>query len=81
MEVWIFRACIVQGLQQAYVIALWYWGSSMSTASSEGVSTTTTGVAGSWKMTYVSSPVFDYPHFMWHLLTSFPIVPFATPLL
>ena len=61
MEVWIFRACIVQGLQQAYVIALWYWGSSMSTASSEGVSTTTTGVAGSWKMTYVSSPAFDYP--------------------
>ncbi|PYH55725.1 alpha-1,3-glucan synthase [Aspergillus niger CBS 101883] len=57
MEVWIFRACIVQGLQQAYVIALWYWGSSMSTASSEGVSTTTTGVAGSWKMTAICYPI------------------------
>ena len=25
-EVWITRACIVQGLQQIWVSALWYWG-------------------------------------------------------
>lgn len=25
-EVWILRACIVQGLQQVYVSVLWYWG-------------------------------------------------------
>ena len=25
-EVWIMRACIVQGLQQIWVSALWYWG-------------------------------------------------------
>ncbi|KAM7188404.1 hypothetical protein V8F33_010655 [Rhypophila sp. PSN 637] len=24
---WIFRAAIIQGIQQAYLIALWYWGS------------------------------------------------------
>lgn len=25
-EIWIMRACIVQGLQQIWVSALWYWG-------------------------------------------------------
>ncbi|ODN77465.1 hypothetical protein L202_04642 [Cryptococcus amylolentus CBS 6039] len=25
-EVWVLRACIVQGLQQIWVSALWYWG-------------------------------------------------------
>ncbi|KAK4686309.1 hypothetical protein P7C73_g3822, partial [Tremellales sp. Uapishka_1] len=25
-EVWIMRACVVQGLQQIWVSALWYWG-------------------------------------------------------
>lgn len=25
-EVWVTRACIVQGLQQIWVSALWYWG-------------------------------------------------------
>ncbi|KAE9411209.1 modular protein with glycoside hydrolase family 13 and glycosyltransferase family 5 domains [Gymnopus androsaceus JB14] len=25
-EVWVFRACIVQGSQQVWVAALWYWG-------------------------------------------------------
>jgi alpha-1,3-glucan synthase len=24
---WIFRACVVQGLQQCWTAALWYWGS------------------------------------------------------
>lgn len=29
-EVWILRACIVQGLQQVWVSVLWYWGSTLS---------------------------------------------------
>ncbi|KAI5452972.1 hypothetical protein NCC49_006506 [Naganishia albida] len=29
-EVWVLRACIVQGLQQVWVSALWYWGSTMA---------------------------------------------------
>ncbi|PYH45918.1 alpha-1,3-glucan synthase [Aspergillus saccharolyticus JOP 1030-1] len=57
MEVWIFRACLIQGLQTAYVIALWYWGSVLTKASSDGVSTTTDGVAGSWKMTAICYPI------------------------
>ncbi|KAG2142801.1 uncharacterized protein EDB93DRAFT_1157751 [Suillus bovinus] len=31
-EVWILRACIVQGSQQIWVAALWYWGSKLNTA-------------------------------------------------
>lgn len=29
-EVWIMRACVVQGLQQIWVSALWYWGYTLS---------------------------------------------------
>ncbi|KIK57781.1 glycosyltransferase family 5 protein [Collybiopsis luxurians FD-317 M1] len=29
-EVWTFRACIVQGSQQVWVAALWYWGNSLN---------------------------------------------------
>lgn len=29
-EVWVLRACIVQGLQQIWVSALWYWGSQLT---------------------------------------------------
>lgn len=25
-DVWIYRACVVQGTQQLWVVALWYWG-------------------------------------------------------
>ncbi|KAG1787255.1 uncharacterized protein HD556DRAFT_1521457 [Suillus plorans] len=31
-EVWILRACSVQGSQQIWVAALWYWGIALSTA-------------------------------------------------
>lgn len=27
ISIWIFRACIIQGIQQLYTVALWYWGS------------------------------------------------------
>ena len=26
-QTWIFRACVVQGLQQVWTAALWWWGS------------------------------------------------------
>ena len=31
-EVWILRACIVQGSQQIWVAALWYWGDKLNNA-------------------------------------------------
>jgi alpha-1,3-glucan synthase len=50
VKTWIFRACVIQGIQQAYVIALWYWGSTMTKASSEGLLNPETNIANSWKM-------------------------------
>lgn len=33
---WVFRACTIQGTQQIYVTVLWYWGSYLTRASSQG---------------------------------------------
>ena len=30
---WVYRACVIQGTQQIYVVALWYWGSELTKAS------------------------------------------------
>lgn len=34
---WVYRACIIQGTQQLYVVALWYWGSTLTSATAAGV--------------------------------------------
>lgn len=39
IESWAFRACVIQGTQQIYVSALWYWGSIITKTVSNGVST------------------------------------------
>jgi alpha-1,3-glucan synthase len=36
-EVWIMRACIVQGSQQIWVAALWYWGNSLNGATTDHI--------------------------------------------
>ncbi|KII88464.1 glycosyltransferase family 5 protein [Plicaturopsis crispa FD-325 SS-3] len=36
-EVWTLRACVVQGSQQVWVAALWYWGNSLNAAKSDYV--------------------------------------------
>ncbi|KKY23936.1 putative alpha-glucan synthase [Phaeomoniella chlamydospora] len=36
---WVFRASAIQGIQQLYVVALWYWGSYLSEQTSAGVVT------------------------------------------
>lgn len=51
---WVFRACLIQGTQQAYVIGLWYWGTTISSAVANGVTNVNGGIVNSWKMTYVS---------------------------
>lgn len=35
---WVYRASLVQGIQQIYVVALFYWGNAMALASSAGQS-------------------------------------------
>ncbi|KAJ5690458.1 hypothetical protein N7462_004850 [Penicillium macrosclerotiorum] len=57
VETWIFRACVIQGIQQAYVIALWYWGSTLSKASSEGLLTSDNTISNTWKMTAICYPI------------------------
>ncbi|KAK3346107.1 alpha-1,3 glucan synthase [Lasiosphaeria hispida] len=36
VETWIWRACVIQGIQQAYTVMLWFWGNLISTASATG---------------------------------------------
>jgi alpha-1,3-glucan synthase len=51
---WVFRACMIQGTQQVYVIALWYWGSTLTKASNAGVANSQGHVTNTWRMTFVS---------------------------
>ncbi|CAZ80440.1 unnamed protein product [Tuber melanosporum] len=34
---WVYRACLIQGTQQIYVVALWYWGSKLTSRAVDGV--------------------------------------------
>ncbi|CAI7610059.1 unnamed protein product [Penicillium glandicola] len=57
VETWIFRACLIQGIQQAYVIALWYWGSTMTKASAAGLLSPETSISNTWKMSAICYPI------------------------
>lgn len=57
VETWIFRACVIQGIQQAYVIALWYWGSTLTKASSEGLLNPENQISNTWKMSAICYPI------------------------
>ena len=35
---WIWRLCVIQGVQQAYTVMLWFWGNLISAASASGTS-------------------------------------------
>ena len=52
---WIFRASLIQGIQQLYTVALWYWGSVVTDAEINGTSTSSFG--NSWKLTAVTMPI------------------------
>ncbi|KAI1850190.1 hypothetical protein JX265_013469 [Neoarthrinium moseri] len=39
VRTWVFRACAIQGTQQIYIAALWYWGSYVSLQTNSGVTT------------------------------------------
>ena len=36
---WSFRACVIQGSQQIYVVVLWYWGARLTNLTVNGVTT------------------------------------------
>ncbi|KAJ5324842.1 hypothetical protein N7476_003442 [Penicillium atrosanguineum] len=54
---WVFRACLIQGTQQAYVIALWYWGSTLTKATNAGVANVQGSITNTWRMTAVCAPI------------------------
>ncbi|KAJ5666828.1 hypothetical protein N7462_011237 [Penicillium macrosclerotiorum] len=54
---WVFRACLIQGTQQAYVIALWYWGSTLTKASNAGNANVQGYITNTWRMTAICTPI------------------------
>ncbi|KAJ6154162.1 hypothetical protein N7485_012531 [Penicillium canescens] len=57
---WVFRACVIQGTQQAYVIALWYWGSTLTKASSAGNTNSQSSITNTWVMTAICTPIMIF---------------------
>ncbi|KAJ5414114.1 hypothetical protein N7509_000741 [Penicillium cosmopolitanum] len=51
---WMFRASLIQGLQQIYTVALWYWSSRVTAVEVGGIST---AALSSWKLTAVVMPI------------------------
>ncbi len=57
IKAWVFRACVIQGSQQIYVVALWWWGSAISRSTSKGNVINDGGFAGTWKVTAIMIPI------------------------
>ncbi|KAK3670004.1 Cell wall alpha-1,3-glucan synthase ags1 [Recurvomyces mirabilis] len=57
VKAWTFRACVIQGTQQIYVVALWSWGSVLGKKTSRGIVTANDSVAGTWKITAITFPI------------------------
>jgi alpha-1,3-glucan synthase len=51
---WMFRASLIQGLQQIYTVALWFWSSRVTAVEVGGIST---AALNSWKLTAVVMPI------------------------
>lgn len=58
-EVWVMRACIVQGLQQIWVSALWYWGAQLAGSDPSTYVAPTYVIYAVWPLA-VMSLVFSY---------------------
>lgn len=56
IESWAFRACVIQGTQQIYVSALWYWGSRITKIVSSGGSTSSLFTAKK-AVTAITTPI------------------------
>jgi alpha-1,3-glucan synthase len=56
VSTWVLRACVIQGLQQLYTVALWFWGSFLAARARLGLPPTTTA-AGTWKIAAGTLPL------------------------
>ncbi|KAL8882053.1 MAG: hypothetical protein Q9198_000876 [Flavoplaca austrocitrina] len=57
IKAWVYRACVIQGTQQAYVVGLWYWGSTLTKATAAGITSTTENPSNSSTMTAITVPI------------------------
>ena len=57
LKAWVFRACVIQGTQQIYVVALWAWGTLLQKQTQEGVVTTSGSIIGTWKISAITLPI------------------------
>ncbi|KIX10110.1 uncharacterized protein Z518_01191 [Rhinocladiella mackenziei CBS 650.93] len=57
VKAWVFRACVIQGTQQIYVVALWYWGSYLNRRTADGLLTTSDPISSTWKITAITLPI------------------------
>ncbi|KAL8689434.1 MAG: hypothetical protein Q9218_004894 [Villophora microphyllina] len=57
IKAWVYRACVIQGTQQAYVVGLWYWGSTLTKATASGIPPTAHPIADSSIMTAITAPI------------------------
>lgn len=54
---WVFRACTIQGTQQLYIAALWYWGSIITKRTAQGVTVATDIVSTTWRVTAITCSI------------------------
>ncbi|MCJ1398815.1 Cell wall alpha-1,3-glucan synthase ags1 [Xylographa trunciseda] len=62
VKAWVYRACVIQGTQQAYVVGLWYWGSILTKETATGYASnyvpgSTSSVTNSYLMTAITVPI------------------------
>ncbi|KAH8908249.1 hypothetical protein BR93DRAFT_895934 [Coniochaeta sp. PMI_546] len=55
--IWIFRAAVIQGIQQFYIVGLWYWGSLITSQTPIGTLTGTIGSSPIPKIMVIAVPV------------------------
>ena len=53
---WAFRATVVQGVQQFYIVLLWFWGARL-TVSIDAAGSTTSNIAKSSTLTAIALPI------------------------
>jgi len=56
VKTWGFRACMIQGTQQLYIVGLWYWGDKLSSLSNSGKGASTLVTYGT-TMTAIGVPI------------------------
>lgn len=56
VKTWAFRACAIQGTQQIYIVALWYWGSTITAHTVSGQDASSL-ITYRWPITAISVPI------------------------